>query len=302
MPEAVLDATGDDVPAVETQSSENNTGEQQSSLSTMAENEVEVVYSDNESDEEVFLDNPMISQQIRRSLSSQFTRSTVKCATQTQPAVNTTQWPSVTPQNSRNKQNINISKPLVKQQMPVNNRLPTSLSNAFNNTLTNSDRFSIPGTSFQSSTLGPSVVQSKLSGTLLNSNTPGTSFQNSSSLFSNSSESKKPSLFSKSLNEQTKTDVTHYSSTVERKKSFDDNIVHDIDAIESDDIDFKNTVEIFGSVQKLSSKLRIVQSEWVLTACISDGSRTFDAKFSSQVSSGVCVCVFLLIHVFCVEQ
>lgn len=273
VPEEVLNATADEVQTAQTQSTQNGSDEQQSSLSNVAEENEEVVYSENESDEEIFLDNPMISQQIRRSLSSQFVRSNVKI----QPTVNTTQRPSVVSQNNTNRQNINAPKQLhVKKQIPVNNRLSTPLSNSFDKLPTNSSyRLSMPGTSFQSSSQRSSPFQSS---------TPGTSFQNSSSLFNNSNEFKKPSLFSKSESEKAKT-IASYSETVERNSSFDDNIVNDIDVIETDAVDTNSQVteEIFGSVQKLSSKLRIVQSEWVLTACISDGNRMFDVKFASQV-------------------
>lgn len=269
VPEEVLNATADE-GQVEIQLSRNSGQQNNSAVSE----EVEEVYSD-ESDGEVFLDNPMISQQIRRN-SSQFNRSSVKCTTQTQIAannqsVNTVHRTSVTSQNVINRQNINITKPPTKPQIPVNNRL--SLSSTLS-TPTNSGRHSMAGTSFMSGTPGTSFQNS----------TPGTSFQSSSLLFSNT-ESKKQNPFSKDQSEKAKYTVSD-SSTVE-KKSVHENIVNDIDSIEIEDSDgapdSKVTEEIFGSVQRLSSKLRIVQSEWVLTACISDGSKTYDVKFSSQV-------------------
>lgn len=278
VPEEVLNATADE-GQVEIQLSRNS-GQQNNSSVT---EEVEEVYSD-ESDGEIFLDNPMISQQIKRS-SSQFNHSSVKCTTQTQivankQSVNTVQQTSGTSQNLINRPNINTAKPCAIPQIPVNNRL--SLWSTFS-TPTNSDRHSTPGTSFQNNTPGTSF-QSSTPGTSFQSNTPGTSFQSSSVLFSNT-ESEKQNLFTKDQSEKAKFTISD-SSTVENK-SFHENIVNDIDSIEIEDADdtpdSKITEEIFGSVQRLSSKLRIVQSEWVLTACISDGSKMYDVKFSSQV-------------------
>lgn len=278
VPEEVLNATSDEGQSLHiTQASSSRNGVMAGQQ--MDEND-EVVYSD-ESDKEIFLDNPMISQQVRRSLSSQITntRSTARCETQ-QIQSTATQEPSVFPQNSINRQNFSAPKPLspvVKQQIPVTNKL-SSFSNIVNNTSpTNSDIYSIPGTSFQN-------------------NTPrSSSFQNSSLLFNNNSNSglKKPSVFSKSQNKNANIFTSYGSNTVERKNLSDDDDILIKDAsvtvIDDDDDDgsvntSRITEEIFGSVQRLSSKLRIVQSEWVLTACVSDGSRTFDVKFSSQVS------------------